>query len=208
MLQRQNIYKMLMLAFVALVNVSLLNAQTADLTSLNGSVTNLPVGTSISWHTATPATSANEITAGNALTDATAVPPGATYYMAFKDTSANCYSPTYPVPVLTNSCPTTTVDLTTLDTTETNNPGNGVTVSFHTGPTASTANLVGTATAVTSGTYYAAFYDSANNCYSDNTSPILVVMNSCIPLAPMRHGKHFQNGEQQHMYFGGKRNNN
>jgi hypothetical protein len=152
---------------------------TVDLTVLDVQVTNLPAGTTVSWHTATPATGANEITTGNTLTDVTAVPVGATYYMAFKDATNACYSPTLAVPVLTNSCLIPTADLTTLSGSETNNPGSGVTLTFHTARPVSTGNLVSTPATVSEGIYYAAFFDSVNNCYSDNVTPVMVVTSAC-----------------------------
>lgn len=167
-------------ALIFLVNINILEAQeTADLTSLNVLVNNLPSGAAISWHTATPATDLNEIVSGNPLTDATAVPVGATYYMAFKDAANNCYSPTVAVPVLSNICFNTGADLTSLDTSETNNPGSGVTLSFHTSVTASAGNLVNDSSSASNGIYYAAFFDSINNCYSENTTPVLVVTSTC-----------------------------
>lgn len=59
-------------------------ATTVDLTTITAS--NLPSFTSLTWHTATPATTANKITG-------TAVAAG-TYYAAFFDATANCYSGT------------------------------------------------------------------------------------------------------------------
>lgn len=179
MLKTHKLYKIFIYVFLVLVNINLLHAQTADLTILNTSVSNLPGGAVVSWHTATPATNVNEITTGNAVADATAVPADATYYMAFKDTGNNCYSPTVAVPVLENSCLNTGADLTSLNTSETNNPGNGVTLSFHTSVITSAGNLVNDPSSVSEGIYYAAFFDSANNCYSANTTPVLVVNNNC-----------------------------
>ena len=66
-------------------------ATTIDLTTITA--TNLPSGATLTWHTGTPATTANQITAGNPLTDPAVVPAG-TYYAAFYDATNNCYSGT------------------------------------------------------------------------------------------------------------------
>ena len=76
-------------------------------------------------------------------------------------TTAPALSPT----TKTNVCPTTTIDLTTL--TASNTPSaSGVSLTWHTGTPATTANKI-TGTAVAAGTYYAAFFDAPNNCYSN-----------------------------------------
>lgn len=52
------------------------------------SATNLPSGATVTWHTGTPATTANKIT------DPTAVSTSGNYYMAYFDGTNNCYSET------------------------------------------------------------------------------------------------------------------
>ena len=149
-----------------------INAQTIDLTTLNSSVTNLPTGTSITWHIATPATDANKIA------DPTSVSAG-TYYAAFYDSTYLCYSDnTIAVPVVSNSCPVSTVDLTTLSSNITNLP-TGTSVTYHTATPATDGNKIADPTSVSAGTYYAAFYDSTYLCYSDNTTPIFVTTSLC-----------------------------
>ena len=69
-------------------------ATTANLTSITAS--NKPSGTTLSWHTASPATTANEIS-GNMVA-------GGTYYASFYDSVGNCYSPTTAVTVTINGC--------------------------------------------------------------------------------------------------------
>ena len=59
-----------------------------------------PAGTTFSWHTATPATD------GNIVADPTSVGPG-TYYLAFHDSGAGCYSPTSTSVTVTNTTPAT-----------------------------------------------------------------------------------------------------
>ena len=79
-------------------------ATTVNLTTITAS--NLPAGTTLTWHTGTPATAANQIIAGNALTDPSSVPAG-TYYAAAFDAIFNCFSPTTAVTATTISCVTT-----------------------------------------------------------------------------------------------------
>jgi hypothetical protein len=64
---------------------------------------------------------------------------------------------------IANVCPAATVNLTTI--TATNLPAS-TTLTWHTATPATTANKVATPSAVAAGTYYAAFFDATNNCYS------------------------------------------
>ncbi|WP_298782611.1 choice-of-anchor U domain-containing protein, partial [uncultured Polaribacter sp.] len=76
---------------------------------------------------------------------------------------AGVNTPNFATTVVTNSCPLITVDLTSI--TASNNPANTV-LTWHTGTPATSSNLIANTTAVSSGTYYAAFYNAANTCYS------------------------------------------
>lgn len=60
-------------------------ATTIDLSTITAS--NLPSGTVITWHSGTPATTANKLSSVTALL-------AGTYYAAFYDASGDCYSPT------------------------------------------------------------------------------------------------------------------
>lgn len=75
--------------------------------------------------------------------------------------------PTLTATTKTNTCPATKSDLTTI--TATNQPAN-TTLTFHSATPATTANKLATPTAVSAGTYYAAFYDAANQCYGGATA--------------------------------------
>jgi hypothetical protein len=75
-------------------------AKTANVSSVT--VSNLPTGARLSWHTSTPATAANEITNISALT-------AGTYYVAFTD--GLCYSNPTPFIVNTVFCPCPTVSV-------------------------------------------------------------------------------------------------
>ena len=152
-----------------------------DLTSTESSI-GTPPGTSISWHTTTPVSSANKIANTNSdpnFTDPSSVPAGATYILAFYDASNNCYSPSTVVPTLANVRPSTTVDLTTLESTINNNSGDpNISVQWHTQAVVSDSSTrVLDATQVAAGNYYAVFYDAQNNCYSPAHAAIAGVKN-------------------------------
>jgi len=74
-------------------------SQTVDLTTAY-SVSNLPPGTTVSWHTGTPATDANKMTPAQAQN----VSVSGTYYAAINISGANCYSQTIPVNVTIINC--------------------------------------------------------------------------------------------------------
>ena len=74
-------------------------SQTVNLNNFY-SIPNLPAGTAVSWHTATPATDANKMTDAQAQSVSTA----GTYYAAINISGANCYSQTIPVNVTITPC--------------------------------------------------------------------------------------------------------
>ena len=174
---------------------------TADLTSIK--VSNLPKNTILTWHTATPATDANKVSNPSATSIV------GTYYAAFYDPTNGCYSgagkSTFPVQVdivncnttcasgnaapqlgataLKNICPAATADLTTISAS--NKPASSnVVLSWHTAIPTSEFNKVNNPSAVTSGTYYAVFYDVTNKCYAGNgkaTTTVIVSIDNCSP---------------------------
>lgn len=77
--------------------------------------------------------------------------------------------------VLTIPCGSSTANLTSL--TASNQPS-GTTMTWHTSADASASNLVSNPNSVGTGTYYAAFYDSANSCYSTSSTQLTVVAES------------------------------
>lgn len=70
-------------------------------------------------------------------------------------------SGTYTIP-----CGSTTADLSTLVA---SNLPSGTSLTVHSGTPATNANKVNPATALATGTYYVAFYDATNDCYSPTT---------------------------------------
>ncbi|MFN3489792.1 MAG: hypothetical protein ACK4YV_11695, partial [Emticicia sp.] len=117
------------------------------------------------------------------------------YYVVFKDMATGCSSPvstnvtvtitpccnagttapTLSATTKANTCPATTVDLTTI--TASNNPAN-TTLTWHTGTPATATNKI-TGTAVLAGTYYAAIFDGTNLCYSPTTTVTASVTGCC-----------------------------
>jgi hypothetical protein len=81
---------------------------------------------------------------------------------------------------LTIACPATTADLTSL--TATNKP-TGTVQTWHTGPFATNGNKISNPTAVSGGTYFTAFYNTAKQCYGATTE-ITVVGPTGLPATP------------------------
>lgn len=78
---------------------------------------------------------------------------------------------TYTIP-----CGSTTADLSAL--TASNDP-TGTSLTVHSGTPATTANKIDPATAVSPGTYYIAFYDATNDCYSPTTQITVTQETNC-----------------------------
>ena len=141
----------------------------------------LPAGTTLEWHNALPVGAGNLIT-GTQTTSAT---PGIYYAVYNYGGSPACYSQPSYLRVLTNTCPATTVDLTTsVDLTTV--PASA-TVTYHSSAVASASNELSSATvtaASTEATYYVAYktFNSTTNsyCYSE-ASPVVVVLTGCCP---------------------------
>jgi large repetitive protein len=166
-------------------------ATTADLTNI--SATNQATNVVLQWHTATPATAANKIT------DPTAAAAG-TYYATFYDAIHGCYgtgtattaitvtnttccaSANIPPPLLTNkisnTCPATTVNLTTLQVGAT---PSGTVITWHTAAVATGANKVAdpTQATTTGGPYYASYCNIAGVCYGNTATAVTVTNISC-----------------------------
>lgn len=94
---------------------------------------------------------------------------------------AGTTAPTLSATTKSNACPATTVDLTTI--TASNLPAS-TTLTWHTGTPATTGNKV-TGTSVAAATYYAAFFDATNSCYSGtggngaSTTAVTATVNLC-----------------------------
>jgi hypothetical protein len=169
-------------------------ASTANLNSITA--TNTPSGATLSWHTGIPASSSNKV--ANPASVAAGI-----YYAAFSFSAGACYSgngysvnpvtasiqtccnagaaaPTLSANTQSNTCPTTTANLTTI--TASNTPAS-TTVTWHTGTPATNANKIADPTAVGAGTYYAAFFDAVNGCYSgttgNGTTLVTVTITNC-----------------------------
>ena len=161
-------------------------ATTVNLSNITAS--NTPSNTVLEWHSAKPATALNKVLfTGNVN--------AGTYYAVFYDAINNCYSNSTPVYAtvtpccqagtsapsfrttdVTNICPLSTVDLTSLLVT--NKPA-GAVLEFHTSSSVSAANKINLNAAVSAGTYYAVFYDALNNCYSSTTAVKATITPCC-----------------------------
>jgi hypothetical protein len=177
MKQASNIQNWVISIIVYLIVFTKIHAQTptTDLTA-HAPTTPQPLGTIFEWHNALP------ISDINVVSNPTSVTSGL-YYAVYKY-SNTCYSQPSPIRVVANNCPQNTINLNDF-VIGTNLPTN-LTISFHNSlPVSATNKLTGSnITAVGAGTYYAAYFDVTNNCYS-NPNPIIVLNSDCCtpPLA-------------------------
>lgn len=147
-----------------------LNAQTVDLsTHVSGTP---PAGTVFQWHNSAAPSGATLLPSTTVTATATPV----NYWVYYYDAANDCYSPGSKVTVITNSCPATTVDLTSIPATSA--PA-GTTLQWYTSSTPSAGTQVANPAAAGNGTYYPAYYDAANNCYSPAGTPVIVVTQAC-----------------------------
>jgi len=79
---------------------------------------------------------------------------------------------------LSNSCPSNTVDLSSISAT---NQSSCYSLTWHTGTPATNTNVFTSLNNIGAGTYYASFFNQAANCYS-STSPLVVTINPCGPI--------------------------
>lgn len=93
--------------------------------------------------------------------------------------NASVTAPALSASTLNNVCPATTADLTSI--TASNTPA-GTSVTWHNATPASNANKIANANSVNAGTFYAAFYDGVNDCYSgvsgNGTTAVTVTINT------------------------------
>ncbi|MFK7949028.1 MAG: hypothetical protein AB8G11_15655, partial [Saprospiraceae bacterium] len=163
--------KWLCIVFFCLCGIISYAQTTTDLTTHEP--TTVPAGATFEWRTGATASS-------SLVSTPNAVAPG--LYYGYYNFGSNCFSEGTPIRILTNNCPTTTVDLNSAVST----PPSGSTLSFHNALPVSDANeITGTAiTAATLGnTYYVAFKTTVagSSCYSE-ARPIVTVETSCIPI--------------------------
>ena len=123
-------------------------------------------------------------TTGSIITDNTITPNTYTVYtlagIGVLPCNAGTVAPTLSAISKTNTCPATTIDLTTI--TATNLPSGSITLTWHTATPATTANKVSVPSSVGAGTYYAIFFDATNNCYASSgsaTTPVIATAGSC-----------------------------
>ncbi len=96
--------------------------------------------------------------------------------------TAGTDAPNLNMTTISNVCPATIADLTSI--TASNTPPGTISLTWHTSTPATANNLVPDATMVGAGTYHAAFYDSTNECYSysdgngDGTTEVTVTISS------------------------------
>jgi hypothetical protein len=138
-----------------------------NLTAHVSPVNVLPPGTTIVWLDSV----------GNTILDPTNVPPG--LYSGIFDFGNGCFSEPSQLRIATNICPETNVNIKNY-VDSTNKPLNTI-VSYHSGVPASLSNMITSAqaSAVDSGTYYTAYYEPNEQCFT-NENVIIVVKTECI----------------------------
>jgi Secretion system C-terminal sorting domain/Bacterial Ig domain len=132
-----------------------------------------PIGATLEWHNNLP------INQNNLIPNATATLPG--LYYAVYNFGGNCFSTPTAIRIATNTCPSTTLDLSKFI--DTSAIPAGTTVTYHNALPANFSNQIGNTlvSAATSNTYYVAYYDATTLCYSA-TSVIITVPSNCIPV--------------------------
>ena len=92
--------------------------------------------------------------------------------------NAGIISPLLSTTNINNVCGATTANLTTIAA---SNTPNNTSLSWHTAIPCTAANVVTTPSAVVAGTYYAAFKDTINNCYSGSAATAVTVAINALP---------------------------
>jgi hypothetical protein len=174
-----------------------LPATTANLKTFVDS-TAKPASMVTTYHTGSPATTANKITD---LAASTA--PAGTYFAAYYDPTSMCYTMANPIvltsascvagitaPIITattvsNTCPATTFSLAGLANTGTLPSGTSLIWSLSATPSSVSQHLTNLTTVSTAGTYYAMYYDATNNCYSPTDSVVASITTCTVASCPI-----------------------
>ncbi len=144
--------------------------------TLNG-LTNNGAGTNYQWYNV--ATAIASATTSNYTTSS-----GGQYQLKYNNGSCVVSTESNYVFLLTtpislnNTCPANTVNLLTAGALA-GSPPVGTTLTWHTATPATALNKVPNAATVGAGSYYAAFEDASNNCYSPTMEPVTVTINTC-----------------------------
>jgi hypothetical protein len=119
------------------------------------------------------------LTTGSITTNVALVPDTYDVYTLGTACNAGTVAPTLSATSKANICPAITVDLSTITASNTPSLG-GVTLTWHSGTPATTANKLSSVTALAAGMYYAAFYDATNDCYSSVTTSLTATVSPCV----------------------------
>lgn len=133
-----------------------------------------PAGAVVEWHTSATQSAATLMT--NTTVTATSTPVN--YWVSYYSSAATCYSPAAKVTVVSNACPSETVDLTALPHSAV--PSGAELVWYKDGPYDGGGTLVADPETVGNGIYWPYFYDELNDCHSPIGSPVVVAIKSCI----------------------------
>jgi hypothetical protein len=145
----------IMWLLLLLLNMTASNAQTFNLHTIEPAT--VPSGATLEWYNATPFTAATMVSNVSAV--------GVGLYYAVYNYGSGCLSNGAPFKLVKTTCPTNTADLyASVDSTQ--KPAGSV-VTFHTAKLASNANVyTGNPRLAPTGTYYVAYHDVVNGCYT------------------------------------------
>jgi len=128
----------------------------------------VPSGSVAEWHTSATPSASTLISSGIVM--ATSTPTN--YWIFYRNTASNCYSPGSKVVVVSNLCCNyANVDLTSLPQTT---PPAGSVVEWYMAN--NHIGKVSNPTSAVEGVYFPFFYDPVNNCYSPAGTPVLVAL--------------------------------
>ncbi len=134
-----------------------------------------PSGSVAEWHTSATPSASTLISSG--IVSATSTPTN--YWIFYRNTASNCYSPGSKVVVVSNLCCNySSVDLTSLPQTT---PPAGSLVEWYMTNNRSAGSKISDPTSVSVGEYFPFFYDQINNCYSPVGTPVLVAIDDECP---------------------------
>jgi hypothetical protein len=155
---------------LAVLSFTLWNAQSVDLAAHVSSTP--PSGAVLEWHSSSTPSSATKLSS----TTVSASSTPSNYWVFYYDSTNNCYSPGAKVTVLGNLCPSAVANLNNITVSM---APSGSVLEWHTSATPTAGNKVPDPSSVNSGTYWATYFDSTNNCYSPTSTPVIVETTAC-----------------------------
>jgi uncharacterized repeat protein (TIGR01451 family)/uncharacterized delta-60 repeat protein len=154
---------------------SLGNILTCSYPTIPGNITSIYGNASVKVASTVPFTSITFTSASNFQSGGVVSSPCRVFNLVTCPAGNN--APILTATTINNTCPNMGVNLNSI--TATNTPANS-TLTWHTVTPVTGANQVANPSAAPAGTYYAAFYNAANNCYSPTSTAVTAVVNQCL----------------------------